>query len=283
MSINLMEHLHILDDVARTRGRLFLALDFDGTLAPIADAPGEVELKPQMNAVLGELARCNHVSIAVVSGRSIYDLARRIHLPDVILAGNHGLEIVAPQWTYTCPDAVTFQNALSAISAGVSRAITYFHGAWVENKRLTATVHYRQVDATQHESLKRVVRTCVVGASERFAIRSGKMALEIRPRVAWDKGSAVQLIRCRNGLEAAPMICIGDDRTDESMFLRFPDATNIVVGSRPDSAAAYHVADSDEVYVALSLLSDFVSNAERRHERFSRRSYAAETAWARLG
>ena len=282
MSVNLLEHLHVLEDAARRGSRLFLVLDFDGTLTPIAGKPTEVTLQPEMADLLTELTSSNHVSIAVISGRSIYDLTRRVHLRDAVLAGNHGLEIISPNWTFTYPDAVAFQHELGCMCGELGWALETFENAWVENKRLTATVHYRQLDVRRHEDLKRIVRRSIASSRGRFTLRSGKLALEIRPRVPWDKGAAVQLIRARNGMAAAQCVCMGDDRTDESIFQRLPDAINVLVGPRPGSAAAYHLEDSEEVFCALSLLQAFVRSAERRHERQQRRPFIAEAAWGRM-
>ena len=42
-------------------------------------------------------------------------------------------------------------------------------------------------------------------------------ALEIGPRVPWDKGKALRCIRANEGPFDA-CVCVGDERTDESMF-----------------------------------------------------------------
>ena len=68
------------------------ASDFDGTLAPVTDHPGEATMPPEKRGVLIELAEFEHVSIAIPSGRSVRDLKARVNL-NAILVGDHGLEV----------------------------------------------------------------------------------------------------------------------------------------------------------------------------------------------
>ena len=52
---------------------------------------------------------------------------------------------------------------------------------------------------------------------------------EIRPRVDWDKGKAVEWIRDRLGRPGELPIVAGDDLTDESALEAFDDAITICV------------------------------------------------------
>ena len=88
----------LLSEMDRVRARLNLsdrvlvALDYDGTIAPIAETPEAARLPSETARVLREIAALDRFSLAVVSGRSLADLKRRLAL-DAIYVGNHGLEI----------------------------------------------------------------------------------------------------------------------------------------------------------------------------------------------
>jgi trehalose-phosphatase len=88
-----------------------------------------------------------------------------------------------------------------------------------------------------------------------LGLRAGKRALEVRPRVEWHKGSAVDYIRRQAGFEDALCICIGDDVTDETMFRAFPDHLTVRVGWHAGSAAQYYVEDPVGVRELLDQLS----------------------------
>ena len=72
----------------------------------------------------------------------------------------------------------------------------------------------------------------MLGAEDMFGLRSGRAALEIYPRLGWDKGSAVKYIARMLGLERALPICFGDDTTDESMYRALPNGITVNVGPR---------------------------------------------------
>ena len=90
---------------------MLVALDYDGTLAPIAGTPEAARLPPQTADVLSELAASDRFSVAVVSGRSLADLKGRLGL-DVIYVGNHGLEIEGPGISFVHPEAEALRGAI---------------------------------------------------------------------------------------------------------------------------------------------------------------------------
>ena len=72
---------------------LLVACDYDGTLAPIVDVPGEARPRRESVAALRALAALSDTSVAVISGRSLHDLAALSRLPEEIhLVGSHGTE-----------------------------------------------------------------------------------------------------------------------------------------------------------------------------------------------
>ena len=67
-----------------------LAFDFDGTLAPIVDRPGDARLPPAAAASLQVLA--NRLPLAIVTGRRIADVRGRLGFRPRFIVGNHGAE-----------------------------------------------------------------------------------------------------------------------------------------------------------------------------------------------
>src|SRR5439155_31433 len=68
-----------------------LATDFDGTVSPIVSPPEAARPLPGVEQSLGLLVDYLAV-VALVSGRTVADLALRIDVPGAIYVGNHGLE-----------------------------------------------------------------------------------------------------------------------------------------------------------------------------------------------
>ena len=73
------------------QGRAGLATDFDGTVSPIVSPPEAARPLPGVEASLSRLV--DHLAVvALVSGRTVADLALRIDVPGAVYVGNHGLE-----------------------------------------------------------------------------------------------------------------------------------------------------------------------------------------------
>jgi trehalose-phosphatase len=250
---SILDNLEPILSRVRSAPRLLLALDFDGTLAPIAARP-EIATLPNATAVLlAKISACDRVTLAIVSGRSIADLKRRVDL-DCIYAGNHGLEIEGPGLSFLHPGAVARRSVLHRACADLDAALEGTAGAFVERKDLSATVHFRLVAGSLHET----VRTAVQGAMRPYAacldIVPALEALEIRPRVAWNKGTALELILESVGADCRLVICAGDDLTDEHMFRAAPDSVSIHVGNGIESAARYGAAGPAELAAFLAHL-----------------------------
>lgn len=249
-----LAQLREIDAMLSGASRILIATDFDGTLCPIAEAPAEVRVTPAMLEILRHAADCRRLTLAVISGRSLDDVKRRLPL-DIIFAGNHGLEVSGRGVTFEHSGARELRPVLTAGCQALADALQEWPAAWVEDKGLSATLHFRKVDQRHHNLLLFAARRSLGKFGTQLALRVGKRALEIRPRVAWDKGSAMQHIR-ENAGPFDMCISIGDDRTDETMFRANPDALNIRIGCAQGSSATHYLLDSGEVAILLSHIID---------------------------
>ena len=224
----------------RNADRVLLALDFDGTLAPIADRPEQAAMPDETTAILHELSGSERVSIAILSGRSIADLKAKVGL-DCIRVGNHGLEIEGRGISFVHEGARALVSAIDFACWDLEAAMVGVRGVFVERKGLTATVHYRQAPADLDNWIETTVRLTMLPYVSRLGLRPARKAWEIRPRVEWDKGSALKYVLNRIGATDPLLICAGDDTTDEDVFAAFADAISIQVGGKSRTEARYHV------------------------------------------
>lgn len=197
---------------------ILLMLDYDGTLAPIVRDPARAVLDRGTASILARLSRRNDVVMAVISGRSLADLKRRVRLDNIYYAGCHGVEMEGPGWSYLHPRMAEvevrvqkLEDRLRVMLAGVKRVI-------IENKRYALTVHHRRVDPRLHARLARVVRDVSAEYRDWMVLEQGRMIFEFKPAIEWNKGKAVQtLLRMYQSDDPYP-IYIGDDATDEHAF-----------------------------------------------------------------
>ena len=88
---------------------------------------------------------------------------------------------------------------------------------------------------------------------------TGKMVIEIRPPIVWDKGKAVLWVMKRLQFisEAASIlpICIGDDVTDEDTFFAVKDiGITVRVGKTDKTQASYFVENPEDVIIFLEYI-----------------------------
>lgn len=84
-----------VQEIAGRSGRVAVFLDYDGTLTPIVSQPEDAWLSDSMQQTLRELAR--QAPVAILSGRDLDDVRRRVNLDGIVYAGSHGFDIAGPR------------------------------------------------------------------------------------------------------------------------------------------------------------------------------------------
>jgi trehalose 6-phosphate phosphatase len=220
-----------------------VAFDFDGTLARVAATPQGARLRPATRRLLRTLACL--LPCAVISGRRRADVVRQLHgVPGIAIVGNHGLE---PRRGLRPSPRVRSWRLLLAARIGRQP------GVWIEDKRFTLAVHYRQAPSAAR-ARRSILRTAATLAGAR--VLDGARVVDVVPRRAPDKGRALARLLAFAGRATA--IYVGNDETDEAAFARALAAGGIAirVGPRRRSRATYflrHQWDIDELLRRLIL------------------------------
>ncbi|NHK26631.1 trehalose-phosphatase [Parvularcula flava] len=217
-----------------------LFLDFDGTLAPLQDDPDTVALVDGVAPLLCELADKLEGALAIISGRDIDDLCKRV--PDTLWRlGNHGQNVMAPgsaalTRTDTAPAEVI--DGLTALSAD-------YPGTKLENKGSVLALHYRACPE-QGEALLAAARQ-VVGSVEGYSVQGGKMVIEAKPGGA-NKGLAIREIMRQPPFAGLTPVMAGDDVTDEDGFEAVLDLGGYAVKiGGGESVATYRLSSPEAV------------------------------------
>jgi trehalose-phosphatase len=256
MSVPLFDALGEVTARVRAAPHLLLFCDFDGALAPVYDNPAAVTLSADVRRPLADLAASGRVTVVVVSGRSAADLRARAEVPGLIVAGNHGLELAGPGWEYVDPAVAESAPAIAHLAAHLMKALESIPGVAVEDKGLSATVHYRHAAPGQHEAVRSAVHGVLSNSSHPFVLTAGRMCYDLRPRVYWSKGEAVKWLAAHVGQPAALVVFVGGDPTDEDAFAALPDGITVRVGCGPETLARYHVDGPDGVHKFLEWLRE---------------------------
>jgi trehalose-phosphatase len=190
--------MNALARLAEDPARAAIFLDVDGVLAPIVPRPEDARVPDDIRAELHRLAG-RYALVACVSGREGTDAEAIVGVPGLTYVGNHGLELEpkADEWT----------ERLEALLTGVD---------WprVENKGLTASLHYRDMD--EIGARRELDAIAERARSAGFVARYGRKVLELVPPLEANKGTAVRRLLGERGLRRA--LYAGDDTTDLDAF-----------------------------------------------------------------
>lgn len=247
----------------KSANHILLLSDYDGTLTPIVDKPELAVLSQEIKKLLRKLAKNRRYTVGIISGRALADLKSKVDLEDIIYAGNHGLEIEGFGSSFLEPIAEEMRPFLKMLNQALSATLRGIKGAFVEDKGLTVSVHYRLVDDTEEGRVKDTFRkvTDSLHVMGKIKITQGKKVYEIRPPVDWDKGKSIAwlMAKCKEfkGRGKALPIYLGDDLTDEDGFkvIERNDGISIFVGEESSqSAARYFLKSPEEVTQFLKML-----------------------------
>jgi trehalose 6-phosphate synthase/phosphatase len=234
--------------------RLLVALDFDGTLAPLVDRPEDARATVRARAAIERLATADDTRVAIVSGRALESLNQVASPPDgTLLSGSHGVELQLDAGVATIDLRDAELAKLERLSTIVEEIADGAEGAWIERKPAGLALHTRRLSSKAGTALQQAARERVVGELIGITVRTGKAVLEFAVRSS-DKGESLTRLRQHVGATAA--IYVGDDVTDEDAFAALDvDDVGIKVG-QGKSVASYRVRSTEDVAEVLERLAD---------------------------
>jgi trehalose 6-phosphate phosphatase len=197
-----------------------LLSDFDGTLSPIAPTPDSAFLHPDLVHILPALEAKGPL-FGIITGRAVADARHKVGIDDMLVVGNHGLEWFDGGEYRAHPAGLAAEQAIVDAIAGIEEDLKGLDrdltGIVFENKRLSASIHYRLV--AEPETFDAPLAAITQKHADAFGLRmtTGKMMVELRPAARVSKGSAVEEIAASHGLQGA--VFFGDDVTDVDAFL----------------------------------------------------------------
>ncbi len=249
--------------------------DFDGTLSEIAPTPDAAVPFTGASEALDRVAGLVDVA-GIITGRAVGDVRSKVDADNLIVVGNHGLEWFEHGQHVDHEAGVAAEQAifetLAATQRRLAEEVSTTHMLW-ENKRLTASIHYRNVDDPVEVGLKLLPIVEEEAAERGLRVSGGKMLVELRPSVTVSKGTALEQIIGSRGLASA--IFFGDDVTDVDGFRslhRHRDEQglrSVAIAIRSEDVHPEVIAEAD---VVLESVADTVAVLNRIVDLLSERA-----------
>ncbi|CAN1333339.1 Probable trehalose-phosphate phosphatase G [Linum perenne] len=260
--------------------KIAVFLDYDGTLSPIVDDPDQAIMSEEMRSAVRNVAK--YFPTAIISGRSRDKVYELVGLTELYYAGSHGMDIMGPTNQTVASNHLKFvessdeqvgkeENLFQPAREFIPMIDEVFRtlventkeikGAKVENHKFCTSVHYRNVDEKNWPIIAQRVHD-ILKDYPRLRLTHGRKVLEVRPKIEWDKGKAVEFLLKSLGLSNRDNVLpvyIGDDRTDEDAFKVLKEGKKrgcgILVSPVPkESNAIYSLRDPTEVKRFLNSL-----------------------------
>ena len=190
-----------------------LFLDFDGTLADIADRPETVCVAPQLLADLQQLQHILSGALAIVTGREVLAIDQFMHPHTFTTSGVHGFQI--RNAAHELRELPVEHEALTAITNRLRGFVAKHEGLLLEQKAASVALHFRLRPDLADESARQV--TEALAGQPRLKVLHGKAVIEIKAHTG-DKGQAIAYFMTTSPFAGRIPVFVGDDVTDEAGF-----------------------------------------------------------------
>ncbi len=233
------------------------ALDLDGTLVPFAATPQDAKMDAPTEALIDALIDTPGVTCGIVTGRP-RELTQSLveRFPEALIAAEHGAwRYAGGAWEAALPPVPQLAEIEAALSALAKR----YPGALVERKSCSVALHWRRVAAEAQHAIETTAEVIVdewLETHPQLERLPGVEALEVRHTAA-HKGTALAWLRL-HAPPGATALAIGDDITDEDMFVALRDHdVGVLVAAQPRrTQASVRLSSPDAVHRFLRWLVD---------------------------
>jgi trehalose 6-phosphate synthase/phosphatase len=241
----------------RTAPLIRLLLDYDGTLVPLARSPEAATPDEALRQLLAALAAAPRIRVDIVSGRSREPLEAWFGQLPIGLWAEHGF------WHRTGPGQSWIASAIPTpdwqdrVRPMLEQFVASTPGSRLEVKTASLAWHFRRAQREHGIRQAHELRMLLGSAfsNQPWGVFEGKKVIEVRLRAS-DKATVAAKVMS-DGVPGMAVVAIGDERTDEDLFIALPEASVKVAVGPPSPHAPFFVKDYQEVRRLLwSLLDD---------------------------
>lgn len=234
----------LLRDYEASEKRLIL-LDYDGTLVPFHEHPRKAMPGEDVVPLLRGLTEVPGNEVVIVSGRDRETLEDWLGSVDLGLIAEHGVWVRERGRHWEMVEKLTSDwkgQVLPLLELYVDRT----PGSFVEEKGYSLSWHYRRADPGLAPIRARELRDDLANLTDNLSIGvlEGSKVIEVKD-VSVNKGKAVS--RWITGGEWDFIVAIGDDWTDEDMFVALPKSAYSIRVGLSSTRAKYNLDSYTDV------------------------------------
>ncbi|MDJ0839840.1 MAG: bifunctional alpha,alpha-trehalose-phosphate synthase (UDP-forming)/trehalose-phosphatase [Acidobacteriota bacterium] len=238
--------------------RVFLFLDNDGTMTPIASRP-ELAIPPESALnLLRAFGQVGRVTTTIVTGRPrSYCNEYFTNLPVNVVA-EHGIFLWhrdRRDWE-PLTDFESYSDLKPEIMKMLGMYTRFVPGSHIEEKESSMVWHYRKAEPSFAEAQAKLLFESLQQLLSNTSMSPfhGKKTVEVRQVVA-NKGHAVEHFLSLLGWKPGDcLITVGDDTTDEFMYRVHPEENNAVHIGAPNIYARYYMNGTEHLAEVLNHL-----------------------------
>lgn len=209
-----------LDTWVSASERLWLFLDYDGTLVEFTRTPDIIKPDSKVIELIKRLAGKSRVRVAIVSGRRLRDLQALLPVEGIFIAGTYGIEIQTQDGErIQREDYALVRPYLERLKPHWEEIVDGRKGYYLEDKGWSLALHARfapekeavRVISALQQSLDQDLIT------DEYRLIKQKKFLEVSTAKA-NKGKAVTFLLNSFPIPNARLVYVGDDNNDAEAF-----------------------------------------------------------------
>lgn len=229
----------ILEEIINA-DKLWLFLDYDGTLADFAPTPEDILPDKALVELIEALRSQPDIRLTIISGRRLEHIQALVPVPGILKAGTYGVELRTPdEETIHRIEQDDVRPLLDELKELWGSLLGGKKGFFLEDKGWTLAIHAK--DAAEKDALpvlaqaRQQVDALLEEAPDGlFRVQGGHRFLECGPKAADKKRTVQYILSTYPWDEQALLLYVGDDDKDEVAFeaIRARDGLVIAVGER---------------------------------------------------
>ncbi|MFT4224743.1 bifunctional alpha,alpha-trehalose-phosphate synthase (UDP-forming)/trehalose-phosphatase [Dysgonomonas sp.] len=235
----------------RAEKRLII-LDYDGTLVKFHSDPQKAYPTPEIIKLLEKLCNDSQNRVIISSGRDKQTLENWLgHLP-IGLAAEHGIFYKEHGKWHSKVRKTKWNSDITDI---MKHTVKRTPNSKLEIKETALVFHYREVDIWLAELRVSQLINALVNLCSRqnLQILKGNKIVEVKSG-EFNKGSEALRLMNQNNYDF--VMAVGDDTTDEEMFIALPDDAITIKIGKASNVAQYNIPKQSQTIEFLNNLSN---------------------------